>query len=76
LEGLNRYKRIKGTYPDVPDIIKLTDVLVPDYMSEVIRYDAWNRQLVYRTSGTSAFQLSSWGADGVPGTKDDVILAP
>ncbi len=76
LEGLNRYKQAKGLYPDAPDIIKLTDILVPNYMSEVIRYDAWNRQLVYRTTGTNSFQLSSLGADGAPGTKDDVILVP
>jgi hypothetical protein len=76
LEGLNRYKQAKGLYPEAADIIKLTDILVPNYMSELIRYDAWNRQLVYKTTGTNSFQLSSLGADGVPGTKDDVILVP
>ena len=76
LEGLNKYKQANGHYPDAPDIIKLTDILVPDYMSEVIRYDAWNHQLVYKTSGTGSFQLLSLGADGIPGTKDDVILGP
>jgi len=76
LEGLNKYKQAKGLYPETPDIIKLTDILVPEYMSEVVRYDAWNRQLVYKTMGTNSFQLSSMGPDGVPGTKDDVVLVP
>jgi hypothetical protein len=76
LEGLNRYKQAKGHYPEAPDIIKLTDILVPNYMSEVIRYDAWNRQLVYKTIGTNSFHLSSLGADGALGTKDDIILVP
>lgn len=76
LEGLNRYKQANGAYPDVPDIVKLTDILVPVYLSQVIRYDAWNRQLVYKASGANSFQLSSLGADGAPGTMDDVILVP
>jgi hypothetical protein len=76
LEGLNRYKQAKGLYPQAPDIVKLTDILVPDYMSEVIRFDAWNRQLVYRITGANSFQLSSLGADGTAGTKDDIVLAP
>ena len=76
LVGLNRYKQAKGIYPEAPDIVKLTDILVPEYMSEVIRYDAWNRQLVYKTIGTNSFQLSSLGPDGAPGTKDDIVLGP
>jgi hypothetical protein len=76
LEGLNKYKQSKGSYPEAPDITKLTDTLVPDYMPDVIRYDAWNRPLVYKVTGANSFQLSSPGPDGVPGTNDDIILVP
>lgn len=76
IEGLKKYKEARGTYPEVPDVVQLTDILVPAYMSEVIRYDAWNHQLIYRIIGSDSFQLLSPGADGSLGTSDDIVLAP
>lgn len=76
LEGLNKYKQAKGSYPEAPDITKLTDILTPDYLPAVIRCDAWNRPLVYKVTGANSFQLSSLGPDGIPGTNDDIILVP
>ena len=76
LGGLNKYKQAKGFYPQAPDITKLTDILAPDYMPDVIRYDAWNRLLVYKMAEADSFRLSSLGPDGIADTKDDIITVP
>lgn len=75
-EGLRKFKEKAGKYPQAEDIVKLTDILVPDYMSEVIRYDGWNRELIFNSMTPDSFQLFSLGADGIRGTADDIILSP
>jgi hypothetical protein len=74
VDGIEAYRREAGHLPVVNDIIKLTDLLVPAYMDEVIRYDGWNKELTYRSNGPNAFQLSSSGADGIAGNNDDITI--
>jgi hypothetical protein len=73
-EGIRKYQAKLGVLPAVSDIVKLTDLLFPEYMAEVIRYDAWSHEFKISPAGGSALQLSSAGPDGIPGNADDIRL--
>jgi len=73
-EGIRNYQAKRGAFPAVSDIVKLTDLLFPEYMAEVIRYDAWSHEVKISSGGDNTFQLSSAGPDGVPGNADDIRL--
>jgi Type II secretion system (T2SS), protein G len=72
-EGIRKYQAKQGALPATSDIVKLTDLLFPEYMSEVVRYDAWNNEFKINSAGNS-FQLSSAGPDGIAGNADDIHL--
>lgn len=72
-EGIRKYRAKQGAWPAASDIVKLTDLLFPEYMQEVVRYDAWNHELRVNSVGDS-FQLSSAGPDGIAGNADDISL--
>lgn len=55
------------------DIAKSNDVLVPEFLSEVIRFDSWNREIRMEPQADGSLILRSWGADGIPNTADDII---
>jgi hypothetical protein len=76
LNGLKAFKEKTGNYPRVENIVKLTDILAPAFMSEVIRYDGWNRELIFDATRPDSFQLLSLGADGIRGTADDIVVSP
>ncbi len=73
-EGIRKYQAKRGVLPAVSDIVKLTDLLFPEYMTEVVRYDGWSREFRVNSVGDNTFQLSSAGPDGVPGNADDIHL--
>ena len=73
-EGIRKYQAKRGALPAVSDIVKLTDLLFPEYMAEVVRYDGWSHEFKINSAGNSTLQLSSAGPDGVPGTADDIRL--
>jgi Type II secretion system (T2SS), protein G len=73
-QGIRKYQAKRGALPAVSDIVKLTDLLFPEYMSEVIRYDAWSHEFKVNSVGGNTFQLSSAGPDGVAGNADDIRL--
>ena len=73
-EGIRKYQTKRGALPAVSDIVKLTDLLFPECMAEVIRYDAWGHEIKVNSAGHNTFQLSSAGPDGVPGNADDIHL--
>ena len=50
-EGIRKYQAKQGGLPAVSDIVKLTDLLFPEYMAEVVRYDAWNNELKVSSVG-------------------------
>jgi hypothetical protein len=74
VEGLRRYRQKNSAYPPVKSIVKLTDLLAPEFMAEIIRYDSWNRELIYAVIKDGSCQLLSLGADGEQGTKDDILF--
>jgi hypothetical protein len=50
------------------------DHLSPRYIKQIIRLDPWHNP--YRYNGTTdSYTLASDGADGKPGTADDVTLS-
>jgi len=73
-EGIRKYQAKRGALPAVSEIVKLTDLLFPEYMAEVVRYDAWSHEFKISFAGNSTLQLISAGPDGVPGTADDIRL--
>ena len=74
-EAVDKYRAANnGSLPNARDLVALTDVLHPSYMSVLIREDAWGHPIVYEVVGNSAFRLISAGADGRRGTSDDVII--
>ncbi|MCI0420703.1 MAG: hypothetical protein L0312_15995 [Acidobacteria bacterium] len=72
-EGIRKYQAKRGALPAVSDIVGLTDLLFPEYMPEVIRYDAWSRELTVKSTA-DACQIISAGPDGIAGNADDIHL--
>jgi len=73
--GIVKYREMNGNLPVAADITRLTDILHPLYMSDLIREDGWGRPIEYEVTGTT-FRLLSTGPDGVRGTADDVAFDP
>jgi hypothetical protein len=73
--AIAKYREMNGSMPAAPDIVKLTDVLHPLYMTELIREDGWGDPIDYEVMGT-AFRLVSRGPDRLRGTPDDIVFDP
>jgi len=73
--GITAYRVGTGVLPNATEIVGLTNLLHPLYMMELVRLDAWGRPTHYEVSGTG-YRLISFGADGIRGTSDDVVLSP
>ena len=73
--GIEAYRQRNNASPNATDIVSLTNILHPSYMTDLVRLDAWGRPIRYEVVGTS-FRLLSDGADGIRGTPDDLQLAP
>jgi Type II secretion system (T2SS), protein G len=72
--ALEAFRRERGFYVVATDSAALMDHLSPRYIKQVIRLDPWHNP--YRYTGTTAgFTLASDGADGKPGTSDDVTIS-
>ena len=71
--ALERFRQERGFYVVADSEVVLMDHLSPSYLGRVVRLDPWLRP--YRYAGArDRFTLSSDGADGRPGTPDDVTL--
>ncbi len=73
-KAIERYREKNGKLPSFSDYVSLSDKLSPDYMSPLVRLDAWNRPLAATRQGPSTVQLMSSGPDGKFHTSDDVVL--
>jgi hypothetical protein len=73
--GIMAYRQGTGSSPNATDIVGLTNLLHPLYMMDLIRQDAWGRPIHYEVSATG-YRLFSFGADGIRGTADDIVLSP
>jgi hypothetical protein len=72
-KAITLYKDEAKRTPPVNNITKLTDVLVPEFLSEVIRFDSWNREIRVEPQADGSLILRSLGADGISNTADDII---
>jgi len=73
-DGVEKFRGENGSLPAARDIGALTDTLHPRYMKELIREDGWGHAILYQVTGTATFKLVSPGADGQPGTADDIVF--
>jgi hypothetical protein len=73
-EGIASYRQRNGSSPAASNIVTLTDQLHPQYMTELIRLDAWGREIVYESGSDNSFRLRSLGIDGQRGTVDDILF--
>ncbi|HEX3559443.1 MAG TPA: type II secretion system protein GspG [Pyrinomonadaceae bacterium] len=72
--ALEAFRRERGFYVVAADSAVLMDHLSPRYIKQIIRLDPWHNP--YRYAGTTeGYTLASDGADGKPGTADDVTLS-
>jgi hypothetical protein len=72
-DAIEKYRSANGSLPTSKDIVTLTDQLYPRYMNMLVREDGWGHPFIYEVTGNS-FRLVSGGADGRPGTADDVVV--
>src|SRR5262245_22390450 len=73
-EAIEKYRNKNGALPAASDIVKLTDILYPAYMSKLVREDGWGNPIAYEVTGPSTFRLISLGGDKRRGTPDDVVV--
>src|SRR6266516_135310 len=73
-KAADKYRSSNGSLPNATDIVGLTDILHPKYMSDLVREDGWGNPIIYEVTGPSAFRLISHGADALPGTRDDIVV--
>jgi hypothetical protein len=73
-DGITKYRTGNGSLPSARDIVTLTDVLHPTYMTDLVREDGWGQPIIYETTGPATFRLVSAGPDGRRGSPDDVVL--
>jgi hypothetical protein len=72
--ALEAFRGERGVYVTASDSAVLMDHLSPRYIKQIIRLDPWHNP--YRYAGAAAgYTLASDGADGKPGTPDDVTLS-
>jgi hypothetical protein len=73
--GIAAFRQRTGAAPNATEISGLMDILHPSYMTELVRADAWGHPIHYEVSGAS-YRLVSFGADGIRGTADDIVVNP
>jgi hypothetical protein len=73
-ESIGRYCLKNGGLPPFGDYISLSDVLVPDYLTPLIRLDAWQHPLSAVRLSVNSVKLISAGPDGKLGSGDDIEL--
>ena len=72
--GVEQYQVQNGSLPQLALGSALADMLHPLFMVDLIRQDAWGREIQYERRGDDAYVLRSSGPDRVHGSPDDIIL--
>jgi len=70
--GVKAYQQRNGIPPSASTITALSDVLHPQYMTDLVLDDAWGHPLEIESVGSN-FRFRSVGADGRRGTSDDIM---
>jgi hypothetical protein len=71
-EAVGKYAKARGSLPDFRDFVTLTDALHPDYLTPLVRLDAWRNPLSAFRPAPNLIRLLSAGPDGKEGTGDDI----
>jgi hypothetical protein len=72
--GIEKYQTANGTLPKAADIVALTDILHPNYMTQLVREDGWGNPIIYEVTGATTYRLISIGPDRRRGTPDDIVI--
>jgi len=72
-EAIGKYRESNGALPVFKDYIGLSDTLSPNYLTPLIRLDAWRHPLQAERTGPDSIVIRSAGPDGKFGTRDDII---
>lgn len=71
--ALEAFRRARGSYVVANTGSALVDHLAPEFLSPVIRIDAWSSEFDYK--GTAeGYRLSSLGPDRRPNTGDEIVI--
>jgi hypothetical protein len=69
--ALDSFRRVRGFFVVADSTGTLLDQLNPGYLARVLRLDPWHRPYLYEGE-RDRYVLRSAGADGEPGTADDI----
>ena len=72
-EAIGKYRESNGALPVFKDYVNLSNALSPNYLTPLIRLDAWKRPLQAERTGPDSIVIRSAGPDGKFGTMDDII---
>lgn len=75
--GIKTFENINGFYPKIKktiSIVTLTDILFPQYLNTLIRYDGWGQEFIVQRRDIGSIRIISTGPDMVLGTEDDISL--
>jgi hypothetical protein len=72
--AIGEYRRKNGRLPEFRDFVSLTDALSPDYLTPLVRLDAWKEPVAVVRQGPDTLTLISPGPDGKLHTPDDIEL--
>ena len=72
--SVTKYRDKNGRLPDFRDYVSLSDALHPEFLSPLIRFDAWRNPLAAHRLGPNAIRLVSPGPDGKLSSADDISL--
>lgn len=73
-DAIEKYRQKNGTLPPFTDYISLTDALHPNFLTPLIREDAWHHPLMAHKVGNNAVRLTSPGPDGKSESADDIVV--
>ena len=75
--SIKHFENKNGFYPKIKktiSIITLTDILFPQYLNTLIRYDGWGQEFIVQIKDISSIRIISTGPDMVLGTEDDISV--
>jgi Type II secretion system (T2SS), protein G len=73
-EAILKYRETNGNMPVFRSYVELSDALSPEYLTPLIRLDAWRRPLEAISPDKKTIELISAGSDGKFGSSDDIRL--
>ena len=71
-EAILKYQEANNGMPVFENYVSLSDLLSPQYLTPLIRLDAWRKPLGAKRLDANTIQIWSPGPDGKDGTSDDI----